>query len=297
MYTEIAERVYVIEGERQGRNPFSNSLLIDDGQTVLIDTGLGKDRLEQVLNDYTIDLVLLSHSHEDHVAGNPLFPTAEIAVHYLDAPAVRRVDHLVQLFGAAGSPTEKTIRRLLEELYQLRDSRIDRELRDGDHIETGSRRIDVIHTPGHSAGHCCYHLHSAGVIFLGDIDLSSFGPFYGHLDSDIDQFILSCKKIRSLDFDVAVPSHKEIFFGRANILERLDRYLKAIGERDAKIIDFLRSPKTLEEIVDTAVIYGKFVEPEDLYRLAEKIMIEKHLARLVKDNSVLLEHGYYRSQC
>ncbi len=281
MYLEIADRVYLVEGERQGRNPFSNSLLINDEQTALIDTGPGKERLRQVITDYKIDLILLSHGHEDHTAGNPLFPSSEIAVHSLDAPAVRRVDHLVKLFGAAGSNTEKTIRSLLEDLYQLKDSRVDHELKDGDSIDLGVHRIDVIHTPGHSAGHCCFHLPSAGVIFLGDIDLSSFGPFYGHLDSDIEQFILSCEKIKRLDFNIAVSSHKRLFYGRANILDRIDRYLKAITERDNKIIEFLESPKSLEEIIDAAIIYGQFFDPKDLYRLAEKLMIEKHLKRLI----------------
>lgn len=294
MYLEIADRVYLVEGEKQGRNPFSNSLLIDDQQTVLIDTGPGKNRLRQVITDYNIDLILLSHGHEDHIAGNPLFPASAIAVHILDAPAVRRVDHLVKLFGAAGTKTEKTIRTLLEVLYQLRDSRVNCELKDGDSIDLGMHSIDVIHTPGHSAGHCCFHLPSAGVIFLGDIDLSSFGPFYGYLDSDIEQFIMSCEKIKRLDFDIAVSSHKMLFYGRANILDRIDRYLEEITERDKKIIEFLETPKSLEEIIDAAIIYGKFIDPEDLYRLAEKLMLEKHLKRL-NPNFIARKGSYYCS--
>ena len=40
-------------------------------------------------------------------------------------------------------------------------------------------RVRVIHAPGHTRGHSLFHVEPDDVLYLGDIDLSSFGPYYG----------------------------------------------------------------------------------------------------------------------
>ena len=50
--------------------PNCNSLLIEDEKTALIDTGLGRNLLKEILNEIKIDLLINTHTHPDHVAGN-----------------------------------------------------------------------------------------------------------------------------------------------------------------------------------------------------------------------------------
>jgi glyoxylase-like metal-dependent hydrolase (beta-lactamase superfamily II) len=38
----------------------------------------------------------------------------------------------------------------------------------GDRLDLGGIRFDVLHTPGHTPGHCCFHVGEAGVLFSGD---------------------------------------------------------------------------------------------------------------------------------
>jgi glyoxylase-like metal-dependent hydrolase (beta-lactamase superfamily II) len=45
-----------------------------------------------------------------------------------------------------------------------------------------------MHLPGHTAGHCALLVEPQGVAFIGDIDLSGFGPYYGDATSSLAAF-------------------------------------------------------------------------------------------------------------
>lgn len=45
---------------------------------------------------------------------------------------------------------------------------IDETVEDGDVLQLGNQEIRVIETPGHTAGHVCYHLPDAGIVFTAD---------------------------------------------------------------------------------------------------------------------------------
>jgi len=283
---QITEKILLIEGEDRGRYPYSNSMLIDDDVTTLIDTGMGRDSAMTIATEKKVDLVINSHGHEDHVASNSLFKDAKICSHKFDAPIIRSVEKLKGLYGSTETETKKFIDLLLDEQFKLRDSRVDFEFEDGHVFDLGSTKLEVIHTPGHSRGHCCFAVPSERLVFLGDVDLSSFGPWYGCIDCDIDQFIESIERVRSLQFEVAVTSHKGIIHGRRALEEKLSAYLNKIYEREEKLLDFLSEERSVEEIINRAVIYGRFLEPKAVFKLFEKTMIEKHLERLVKRNFV-----------
>lgn len=290
-YFEIAENVLFIEGENKGRYPFSNSMLIDDDVKLLIDTGMGPNLAAKIAKEKRIDLVVNSHGHEDHIACNHLFKNAKICSHKFDAPVIRSVEKLEELYGSTGTEVEKFIDLFLRDVFKLKGSRVDLEFEDGHVFDLGSVKLEVIHTPGHSSGHCCFSVPGERLVFLADIDLSSFGPWYGSLDSDIDQFIKSISRIRELKFEVALSSHKGIVRGREIICEKLNEYLNKIFEREKKLLDFLEEEHTLDEIVDEAIIYGKFPEPKAMYELMEKIMIKKHLERLLRKNLIVRTDG------
>ena len=282
---EIAENILFIEGENKGRYPYSNSMLIDDEIKALIDTGMGINLAMRMEKEKKIDLVINSHGHEDHIACNHVFKNAKISSHKLDAPVVKSVKKLTELYPSSPKVTKESMDLFLEQ-FGLRDSRVDLEFEDGHILDLGRLKIEVIHTPGHSIGHCCFSIPSEKMIFLADIDLSSFGPWYGSLDCDIDQFIGSIKRVRDLKFETAVTSHKGVIRGKEIIKEELNRYLNRIFEREKKLLEFLKEERSMNEITSKAIIYGHFPEPKAMFELFERAMMEKHLERLIERNLV-----------
>lgn len=282
----ITEKIFFIEGMNQGRYTFSNSLYINDDIKAIIDTGVGKQLLRNLIKKNLGNeeiLIINSHCHEDHIFGNYIFKNSKIAIHYLDAPILKSIDKLLELYGLS-DPKFKEMNDNFFAIFNLRNYPIDTEFDDNFIFDLGETKLQVIHTPGHSAGHCCFYEPQNKILFLSDIDLSSFGPFYGAIDCSIDNFIESINKVIKINPEIVVSSHKGIF--KEGIIEKLNAFLEKIYEREEKILDFLDIERNLDEIVKKALIYGKFPEPKAFYEIAERIMIELHLERLLKANKI-----------
>lgn len=285
-YIPITDNIIFVQAENKGRYPYANSLLIDDDVKALIDTGFEPSLAERTAKEFSIDLVINSHCHEDHMACNRYFVESEICAHKLDAPPIRNIDRLRDIYGVKGSGAEEFLDFIFN-LLQLRDGRVDLEFEDGHVFDLGNTKLQVIHTPGHSYGHCCFLIPEEKVIFLADIDLTSFGPWYGALDCNVDDFIESLEKLKKMSFEVAVTSHKgDVLRGEEVIRSKLDQYLNIIYQREEKLLNFLKEEHSLEEIVDQAIVYRKFPEPVEGFKLMERISMQKQLERLIAKGMV-----------
>ncbi len=253
------KKIRIIEAPNSGKYPLSHSLLI--GKSCIVDTGAG-----EILRNFRVDWVLNTHWHEDHIAMNWI--GEKVMAHHLDAEAIESYEEFKRRYGI-GERVRLFVNFEFGSVY--------RTFEDGEQLEFDSIPVEVIHTPGHSAGHCCFVVNEK-TLFLGDIDLTSFGPWYGCLDCDVRDFVLSIKRLISevekRDIDVAIPSHGNPVFGRENIVAKLKSYMDKIFERDKMIRDSLKAG---EEPVGKGIIYWKLPEPREIFLHFEKIMVEKHL--------------------
>ena len=81
----------------------------------------------------------------------------------------------------------------------------DAELADGQEIEVGGGRLDVLHTPGHSPGGCCLHAASDTVLFSGDTLFNGGPGATGRSFSDYDTIVASIRdRLLVLDDDTVV---------------------------------------------------------------------------------------------
>ena len=130
-----------------------------DGRAALIDPGGEAERLlaEVTARGLTLEKILLTHGHLDHVGaavelrdalGIPLIGPQREEQFWLDL-----LPHQAELFGfppaVAFTP--------------------DQWLEDGDRVDVGSMRFDVLHCPGHTPGHVVFFQPEMRLAFVGDV--------------------------------------------------------------------------------------------------------------------------------
>lgn len=276
--------VTVLVGDKNGKYPHGNSLLIGGSDaTAIIDPSMAVVRRAAELGGRA-DTVLLSHVHEDHVAGVHLYPDAEVHAHRLDADGLRSMKGIMDIYGYEG--VDDAMRSFLVDQFHYAERPDTRDYDDGAVFDLGGVRVRAIHTPGHTRGHCVFLIEPDGVLFLGDIELSSFGPYYGDAWSCLDDFERSMAKVREVDARVWVSFHHAgVIEDRGYFIEKLDRFAHRIAEREEAMIDFLAEPRTLDEMVAHRFLYPQHATFPFIDSV-ERRTIEQHLERMVRDGRV-----------
>jgi len=279
---------------RGGRYPHCNSVLVDDRVRAIIDAASDENQLLAFKKEGRVDFLITSHAHEDHLVYNSLFPESTFWTHPLDAPHFADVKSLADCYGDMPPETfQKWCTFFVTECHYV-PRKADRFLEDGIIMDLGDTRMEVIHTPGHTEGHCVFYFPQEKILFTADLDLTRVGPYYADRTSDIEKTIRSLELLKGVKAETYLTAHgKGIYEGDPAVI---DRYLKIIFDREERLIDFLlRGPKTLDQITSEGVIYGKnpaFLGPWDL-TISERMMIVKHLDRLIRRDDVHKEGDLY----
>lgn len=200
---------------------------------VLVDTGLGVANIRDVVDGLTRlpVLAVTTHVHWDHIGGHGYFE--HIAVHERERAWLE-----------SGFPIPlETVKRSLTckpcdfpegftvDEYHIFQGKPQRILRGGDCLSLGNRRLKVIHTPGHSPGHCCFYEPEREYLFTGDLVyrgcLDAFYP-----TTDPEMFLRSLEKIKSLNVSRVLPGHHRLNIPAESIgeVERCFRKLSEEGK-------------------------------------------------------------------
>ena len=291
--------VRVLFGKHGGRYPDANSLLVcGSRERVIVDPGLGL--LSRPGPPPEVDRVLNSHCHEDHVAGNHLFPEVPWHLHEADLPGICSLEAMMAIYGLPEA-IERPFREVIRKQFHFTPRPDALCFEDGDVFDLGGTRLQVIHSPGHTRGHCCFLIEwqgaAAPLLYLGDIDLTGFGPYYGDAWSNLEDFERSIARVREIEAGWYVTSHQAgLLESRGEFRERLRRFGARIREREERLLAYLSQPHSLEEIVDHRFVY----RPKDrvLYIDAvERRSMAQHVQRLLtQDRIEEVEPGRYRTR-
>jgi glyoxylase-like metal-dependent hydrolase (beta-lactamase superfamily II) len=185
-------------------------LIQRDQANIVIDAGaipadLG--RAEQHLAKWGIslarvDTLLLTHSHYDHIGNAAEFRRrgATVIAGPGDAAGIELADWRTVPYAAG---------------FAVPACPVDRVVYDGDMIETGGFRIEVIHVPGHTHGSVIYQLRHAGQIiwFVGDVVMinnTDFEPelgWQGGEDFDKPTYLRTLRRLAELPVDCILAGH------------------------------------------------------------------------------------------
>jgi glyoxylase-like metal-dependent hydrolase (beta-lactamase superfamily II) len=289
----LTPSVSVLVGDANGAYPSGNTLLVRGaGEAVLIDPSVTV--VERGGAPVRIDAVINSHSHEDHMAGNGSFPAARLHIHDDDLPGARSMEGLMAVYGLTGDARDAFEQVILDEFHYT--PRPDAQgFSDGHVFDLGGGiTVEAVHLPGHTRGHSGFRID--GVFFLSDIDLTGFGPYYGDVWSDLEDFEASLAKVRDEDADFYVTfHHKGVIEGRETFVEMVDSFAAVIARRHDAMLEFLREPHSIDEMRAHRFIYRPHVEMA-FVESVERRSAELHVQRMLRrGEAVEVSPGRYQT--
>ncbi|HPC00332.1 MAG TPA: MBL fold metallo-hydrolase [Syntrophales bacterium] len=269
--------VWFIPGNRGGRYPYCHSLFLE-GPGIIIDPASNFERLREIRNTEEVKAVWLSHWHEDHFTYLDLFDDLPLFIAPEDQPPFTDVEVLLDWYGLEGDHRDYW-RRAIVETFHYRPRPVAGFLQAGPSLLPGGLGVEIIPTPGHTPGHLAFHFPELGVVFMGDYDLTPFGPWYGDRHSSISQTLESLDKLASMEARVFLTGHERGVFAPPEP-EDWQRYRRVIFTREEKLLEFLKTPHSLEDIVLAGIVYGKAREPKAFFEFGERAIMKKHLEAL-----------------
>lgn len=143
---------------------YENTYVLSDEtkEAVIIDPGCYERWEKQDLKEYIertglkVVKLLNTHCHIDHVFGNDfVIRTWKVPfyAHKLDLPNLQRAATYGQLFGVSPDPSPDP----------------DHFLEEGDVVEFGNTKLEVLFVPGHAPGHVAFFHRSSQELFSGDV--------------------------------------------------------------------------------------------------------------------------------
>ncbi|MFX0117461.1 MAG: MBL fold metallo-hydrolase [Candidatus Hodarchaeota archaeon] len=288
MLEQFAENLFLVYGKNQGKFPNSHSILIQtsNSEAILIDTGCGIDILKNLRQEFDIVSVINSHTHPDHYAGNWLFQDDNCSI-YTPKEGFKTAGDIVALSERFAEPGRlaESWQYFASSMLEFKGSRPTHSYTSKSQFDFGEVKLLPIHTPGHTIDHYCFYEPDEKILFAFDYDLTSFGPWYGHRESNISEFKRSGKQLIELNPKMLISSHKGIV--RDNIANKLEVFCRKINERDDRILALLKEgSRTVGQLVNNAPIYRAFPYAEPLLKYWEGQMIKKHLEDLEEQEQV-----------
>ena len=292
----ISESIAIIVG---GAFPRCNSLVILGDEIVVIDPGCGIEDLRRFLMQHNHSLndvgtVILSHIHPDHIVHATRLhrlSRCRIAANHITAPLFNEKERMKEFLGFHKASLVRPLWEQLvnEKMYgALDEGRVDEVLENGDKFALGDVTLRTLYTPGHTPDHMCIELLEEKLIFGADIDLTEFGPYYGHPNSSIPEFRESIRRLQHRDYEGLISGHLTNPLVE-DYKTALAAYGRQIGIReDLVLAAIIEGAQSVDEITLTPIIYPSLTHP--VYLQFEKWMIEHHVKELLQKNLIVQEN-------
>jgi glyoxylase-like metal-dependent hydrolase (beta-lactamase superfamily II) len=244
------------------RFTYSYLAVAPDGRFVVIDPGLesdeGADRMKAGIAEAGLSLdglvgIAVTHFHPDHLGAAQSLADETGAWLGLHAREIAFFDPspFPDMFtrdrawlSSCGFPQDvEDMLAMTPERYAhaFSGASPDRVLADGDRLELPGRDLEVVWTPGHTAGHVCIVDHDDRLVFTGDHVLPRITPNIGVDTHDPDrdgvaEYESSLLRVASWPDYEACPAHEYRFRGIPERAEQLQRHQSARSAEVAAVL-------------------------------------------------------------
>lgn len=147
-------------------------------------------------------------------------------------------------------------------------------------VDLGGVRVAVMHTPGHTPGHRCFHVLDAGALITGDMVLGEGSTWVGPPHGDMAQYMHSLERMRRAGHRVLLPGHGPI---QTDPLAKIKEFLEHRLMRERQVIEALAAGHD----TPPAIVARNYADtPVYLHPLAQ-VVVRAHLKKLVDEGRVL----------
>ena len=181
----------------------TNCMLVinkDTNETLIIDPGNEADRISTAVTKFDCKpvAILLTHGHFDHVMA-----VDELRDKY-DIPVYLHEDEEELLGNAILNHSAK---------YGISyQTKADKLLKDNQKLKLAGINIEVLHTPGHTSGCCCYYLPDEAVLISGD---TLFYETVGRTDFETASGVAMRESIKRLL--TTLPESVQVYPGHGDV--------------------------------------------------------------------------------
>lgn len=220
----IREKFYVSE------NVCNIWLLQGETLDVVIDTGIGLWDLpgflksKNLIGDKRV-LAVASHIHFDHTGGMHQFK--EQAIHTLEYEDLAKGDNVAMVsYMLKSDISKKPCESFCHKNYKVKAVTATRVLEEGDIIDLGDKKLQVLHLPGHSKGSIALFESVKGYLFAGDVLYNDI--LYDFLPgSCVEDYIDSFRRLQEMSSRISkiFPGHHEIL-DRKQLLDISNDYIQ-----------------------------------------------------------------------
>jgi glyoxylase-like metal-dependent hydrolase (beta-lactamase superfamily II) len=208
----------------------------------VLSAGLKKLSVNLTQTDYFI-----THWHADHLAGVVNLATDASAIYISDveayvitsgryAPWERFPDFLRQN-GFPENELQTVFKVYSSPKYRPTKALNIRPLQEGDVIAIGDYSFRCVKTPGHSPGHMCLYEPRKKIFVSGDHILPEVTPIISLMsyeDNPLDEYLDSLDKVYSLDVEIVLPAHGDVFHKFKKRIQELKQH------HDTRVDEVLR---------------------------------------------------------
>ena len=245
-----------------GEGFWMNSYLLPDGDGYsIIDPGFYTEEIVKVWENVSeelgfslqqINMIIVTHHHPDHYGLSGWLQQKSSAPVYVSELADQQIkalwgrerpllNYFLETFRNNGVPQELyegLEAQLADNLSQVLPHATTTIVHEGDILTVGALQLELIHIPGHAAGHLALYNPEHKLIFVGDEVMPDSLPDTCYVADEYDanpiqSYIDSLYKLKRYEVSKAFPGHHQPF---TNFSERLEQLEHLNEERQQKVV-------------------------------------------------------------